>query len=109
MVPLYVRTDGRLRPRPEVRVETLLVAASGPTETLNVDARRVMGLFAKGRGGLSVAEIAAALELPLTTVLILVSTLMNTGHLASPTRAPESQPDIDILWKMLDGLRKLPA
>ncbi|WP_406011645.1 DUF742 domain-containing protein (plasmid) [Streptomyces sp. NBC_00637] len=107
MVPLYVRTDGRLRPREDVRVETVVVAAPGPTETLSVDARRVMRLFADGRGGLAVADISFALHLPPSTVRILVSTLMDSGHLASPAPAHKTGPDTDIIQKVLDGLRQL--
>ncbi|MGY1548227.1 DUF742 domain-containing protein [Streptomyces sp. MN6] len=107
LVPLFVRTDGRLRPRPDVRVETVVIAAPGLTETLSVDTRRVMRLFIGGRGGLAVADIAVALDLPPSTVRILVSTLMDSGHLASPAPAETTGPDTDILQKVLDGLRQL--
>ena len=106
LVPMYVRTGGRLRPREGVRVETVVIAAPAPTENLNVDARRVMRLFAEGRGGLAVADIAVGLDLPPSTVRILVSTLMDSGHLASPAPAHEEGPDTDLMQRVLDGLRQ---
>ncbi|MGW0880593.1 DUF742 domain-containing protein [Streptomyces sp. NPDC002671] len=102
----YVRTGGRNRSRPDVRLETVVIAASGPTDMLGPDTRRVLRLFAGGRGGLAVADIAAALELPPSTVRILVSELMDSGHLASPAPA-EGRPGLDLLQEVLRGLREL--
>ncbi|MYU47651.1 DUF742 domain-containing protein, partial [Streptomyces sp. SID7803] len=50
-----------------------------------------------------------ALQLPPSTVRIIVSSLMDSGHLASPAPpAVEDQPPRnDILQKVLDGLREL--
>ncbi|THA63459.1 DUF742 domain-containing protein [Streptomyces sp. A0958] len=107
MVRPYVRTGGRVRPDRDVRLESVVVAASGPAGELGPDARRVMSLFAVGRGGLAVADIAAALQLPPSTVRIIVSSLMDSGHLASPAAAADDQPQNDLLQKVLDGLREL--
>ncbi|WP_199563592.1 MULTISPECIES: DUF742 domain-containing protein [unclassified Streptomyces] len=107
MVRPYVRTGGRVRPDRDVRPESVMVAAPGPTGELGPDARRVMGLFAVGRGGLAVADIAAALQLPPSTVRIIVSSLMDSGHLAGPAAAADDQPRNDLLQKVLDGLREL--
>ncbi|TRV80169.1 DUF742 domain-containing protein [Streptomyces sp. 130] len=107
MVRPYVRTGGRVRPDRDVRLESVVVAAPGPAGELGPDARRVMGLFAVGRGGLAVADIAAALRLPPSTVRIIVSSLMDSGHLAAPAPAAGDRPRNDILQKVLDGLREL--
>ncbi|MEU9415994.1 DUF742 domain-containing protein [Streptomyces sp. NPDC048272] len=102
----FVRTGGRLRPsRPEVRLEFLVLAATGPADTLRLDHRRVLALTQGVRGGLAVAEIAAVLELPPSTALILVCDLMDSGHLSSPVNARDDQPEIDILKEVLRGLR----
>ncbi len=66
-----------------------------------------MSLFSVGHGGLAVADIAAALQLPPSTIRILVSSLMDSGHLASPEAAVNDQPEDDLLQKVLDGLREL--
>lgn len=108
MVRPYVRTGGQVRPERPVRLESVVIAATGPLLELGPDARRVMSLFAPdGRGGLAVADIAAALQLPPSTVRILVSTLIDSGHLASPVTAVADQPESDVLLKVLHGLRQL--
>ncbi|MFF5488759.1 DUF742 domain-containing protein [Streptomyces virginiae] len=105
MVRPFVRTGGRVRPtRPDVRLESLVLAATGPADTLRPDHRRVLALALSVRGGLAVADIAAVLELPPSTVLILVCDLMNSGHLATPKSARDEQPEIDILREVLRGL-----
>ncbi|GAA1422883.1 DUF742 domain-containing protein [Streptomyces thermospinosisporus] len=107
MVRPYVRTGGQVRARDDVRLESVLVAANAPTEGLSPDARRVMRLFAGAGGGLAVADIAAALELPPSTVRILVSSLMDSGHLTAPVAAAGHQPDFDLLQEVLRGLRSM--
>ncbi|MCX4597500.1 DUF742 domain-containing protein [Streptomyces sp. NBC_01549] len=107
MVRPYVRTGGQVRARDDVRLESVVVAATGPTDALGPDARRVMRLFGGAGGGLAVADIAAALELPPSTVRILVSSLMDSGHLSSPVAATGHQPDFDLLQEVLRGLRSL--
>ncbi|MEW1724670.1 DUF742 domain-containing protein [Streptomyces sp. NPDC093109] len=103
----YVRTGGRARPRRDVRLESVVIAAAGPITDLGADARLVMGLFAGGRGGLAVADIAAALRMPPSTVRILVSFLVDTGHLTSPVAAAPGRPETNLMRRVLDGLREL--
>lgn len=107
MVRPYVRTGGQVRARADVRLESVVIAATGPRDVLGPDARRVMRLFAGAEGGLAVADIAAALELPPSTVRILVSSLMDSGHLSSPVAATDHQPDFDLLQEVLRGLRAM--
>ncbi|WP_107101921.1 MULTISPECIES: DUF742 domain-containing protein [Streptomyces] len=108
LVRPYVRTDGRTRAHPDVRLETVVLAASGPREGLSADARRVMSLFGNARGGgLAVADIAAALEFPPSTVRIIVSSLIDEGLLTRPVPAGEDQPETDLLQEVLRGLRAL--
>ncbi|MFE8941112.1 DUF742 domain-containing protein [Streptomyces sp. NPDC007872] len=107
MIRPHVRTGGRIRPsRPDVGLETLVIAAPGPRDGLGPDARQVMALFDGVRGGRAVAEIAAAVRLPASVVRILVSDLMDKGLLARPVDARTGQPDIDILQEVLRGLRE---
>jgi hypothetical protein len=108
MIRPHVRTGGRVRPsRPDVGLETLVIAASGPHDGLGADARQVMGLFDGVRGGRAVAEIAAALHLAPSVVRILVSDLMDSGHLARPVDARTNQPATALLEEVLNGLRAL--
>ncbi|MFI6400907.1 DUF742 domain-containing protein [Streptomyces sp. NPDC050548] len=106
MIRPYVRTGGRVRPtRTDVRLETLVKAAGVPNGTLPPDARRVLTLVGDAPGALAVADIAAALDLPLSTVRILVSDLLDSRHLATPVDVRSGRPDISILQEVLRGLR----
>ncbi|WP_153455885.1 DUF742 domain-containing protein [Streptomyces smaragdinus] len=107
MIRPYVRTGGQIQAHADVRPESVVVAATGPVAGLSPDARRVMRLFAAGRGGLAVADIAAALELPPSTVRILVSSLIDSGHLAATVAAAADRPEHTTLQKVLHGLREL--
>ncbi|WP_306322052.1 MULTISPECIES: DUF742 domain-containing protein [unclassified Streptomyces] len=108
LVRPYVRTEGRVRPSREVSLETVVLAASGPTHSLGLDARRVMDLFRHSEGGsLAVADIASAVDLPGSTVRILVSGLMDAGLLTEPVAAHTDQPVPDLLQEVLSGLRAL--
>ncbi|MEW1864205.1 DUF742 domain-containing protein [Streptomyces sp. NBC_00669] len=102
----YVRTGGRSRPSRDVRLESLVIAAPAPVQGLEPDARRV---FLLCRGGvLAVAEIAAGLELPPSVVRILVSGLIDSGHLAAPVRRTRADaPSTDLLKEVLHGLRSI--
>ncbi|MER6443663.1 DUF742 domain-containing protein [Streptomyces venezuelae] len=106
LVRPFVRTGGRVRPtRADVRLESLVLAATGPADTLRLDHRRVLNLARDVRGGLAVADIAAVLNLPPSTVLILVCDLIDDGHLTVPRSARDDQPEIDILREVLRGLQ----
>ncbi|TQM26551.1 DUF742 domain-containing protein [Nocardia bhagyanarayanae] len=107
LVRAYVRTGGRSRPTRELDLVTLVVAALAPAPGASPDARRVMNLCS-GRGVLSIAEIAAYLDLPPSVVKIVVSDLMDGGHLTTPTPA-ENLPEIALLEEVLNGLRALSA
>ncbi|CAM5610720.1 DUF742 domain-containing protein [Streptomyces griseorubiginosus] len=106
LVRAYVRTGGRSRPTRGLDLVTLVIAANADQQNLDPDQRRVMGLCRR-QGALSVAEIAAHLDLPATVIKIIVSGLMDTGRLTMPTGDDANQPDIAVLKEVLHGLRKL--
>lgn len=80
---------------------TLLFAANAPLAGLGLDHRRVMTLCQGGP--LTVADVAAHLSLPFAVVKILVSDLIDSGHLSRP--APVALPAPELLKEVLDGLR----
>lgn len=106
LVRSYVRTGGRSRPTRDLDLVTLVVATDAPLP-LNIapDPRRVMGLCQQ-RGALSVAELAAHLDLPPSVVTILVADLMDGGHLTTPAPAYELS-QVALLEEVLHGLRAL--
>lgn len=105
LVRAYVMTGGVSRPSRAMDLVTLLIAQDVPLHGLTPEQRRVMGLCSR-KGALSIAEIAAHLDLPPSVVTILASGLMDSGHLAVPTPIHEI-PDIDLLREVLRGLRQL--
>ncbi|GAA2047555.1 DUF742 domain-containing protein [Catenulispora yoronensis] len=105
LVRAYVMTGGVLRPSRELGLVTLLVAREAPVQGLAPEPRRVLGVCSR-HGALSVAEVAAHLDLPPSVVTILASALLDSGHLAVPV--PDAgAPDIDVLREVLRGLRQL--
>jgi Protein of unknown function (DUF742) len=105
LVRAYVMTGGVSRPTREMDLVTLLVAQDTPLQGLTPEQRRVMGLCSR-QGALSVAEIAAHLDLPPSVVTILASGLMDSGHLSVPTPLSDI-PDVELLREVLRGLRQL--
>ncbi|KZM70314.1 DUF742 domain-containing protein [Nocardia terpenica] len=105
MVRAYVRTGGRMRATRELDLVTLVVAALDPAPGMSPDARRVMGVCSR-RGALSIAEVAAYLDLPPSVVKIVASDLLDSGHLVNPAPA-EALPEVALLEEVLNGLRAL--
>lgn len=105
LVRLHVVTGGRAHPTRNVfDLVTLLAAVRTTTTGLSPEQRRVVELC---RGGsLSVAEIAGHLALPVSVTKVLLSDLVDSGHLAPRSAAPSSQrPSAALLQEVLDGLR----
>ncbi|MEV0293809.1 DUF742 domain-containing protein [Nocardia sp. NPDC050710] len=107
LVRAYVRTGGRSRATRELDLVTLVIANADPAPGAAPDTLRVMNLCSR-RGALSIAEIAAYLDLPPSVVKIVVADLMDSEHLVTPTPA-EYLPEIALLEEVLNGLRALPA
>lgn len=104
----YVLTSGRAHPtRNTLRPETLLLAADPPRLPPSAD-RHERELVRLCRGTLALAEVAAYLRQPVSLVTVLVSDLVDAGHLiVRSNHQPHLLPDSDLLEKVLDGLRKL--
>ncbi|MET7638603.1 DUF742 domain-containing protein [Streptomyces sp. NPDC005438] len=102
----YVVTQGRAHPTRNILDPATLVMATRdlPLDGLNPEQYRIMALCSGGT--LSVAEVASHVSLPLTVTKVLLSDLIDSGHLVS--RAPISVaqlPDASLLQEVLDGLR----
>ncbi|MFF3934369.1 DUF742 domain-containing protein [Streptomyces hirsutus] len=106
LVRPYVRTGGRTRPSTDVRLESVVFAATGTRPGLNTDVRRVLALFAPAQdGGLAVAEVASALALPPSTTRILVADLIEHGLMTLAQRQDDDRPPASLLERVLHGLR----
>ncbi|WP_328323405.1 MULTISPECIES: DUF742 domain-containing protein [unclassified Streptomyces] len=105
----YVISRGRSRPtRNTIGIETLLIAV-GPPHDLPVSAtREERALLRMCRRLLSLVEAAAHLQLPVSLVKVLVSDLVDSGHLSARSGVPQAvPPDGQLLQEVLDGLRRL--
>ncbi|MDH2389001.1 MULTISPECIES: DUF742 domain-containing protein [Streptomyces] len=106
LVRPYVITEGRAHPtRNTVDLVTLVTAVRDrPLNSLNPEKRRVMELC--GGGALSVAEVAAHLSLAVSVTKVLLSDLIDSGHLTVRPPIPKAQlPDARLLQEVLHGLR----
>lgn len=106
LVRPYVVTDGRSHPTRNTLDLVTLVTAVGnrPLTGLSPEKRRVMELC---RGGaLSVAEVAGHLTLAMSVTKVLLSDLIDSGHITPRPPVPKAQlPDGRLLQEVLDGLR----
>jgi hypothetical protein len=109
MIRSHTATGGDATPaRHGLDAATLLLADAGRSLTgLTAQPRRVMELCLPGV--LSVSEVAAHLELPAPVVRVIVSRLLDSGHLAArapfvPAASPHSE---DLLRKVLVALERL--
>jgi hypothetical protein len=55
----------------------------------------------------SVAEVSARLDLPLAVAKVLISDLLARGYLEFRTTTLQNLPDIEMLQKVLNGIRNL--
>jgi uncharacterized protein DUF742 len=105
----YVITKGRSRPsRNTMGVETLLVADTTPSALPVSATREEVALVRMCERLLSMVEAAAHLDLPVSLVRVLVSDLVDSGHLSARPGVPQAvPPDQQLLQEVLDGLRRL--
>jgi hypothetical protein len=105
LVRPHVVTGGRAHPTRNIFDLVTLVSATRTRATgLSPEKRRVMELCQGG--ALSVAEVAAHLALPVSVTKVLLSDLVDSGHVvtrASP--AERDQTEDQLLREVLNGLR----
>lgn len=110
LVRPYAVTRGRTGPRHDLDMITLLVASRWDPN-LERMGREYADIVRLCGHPLSVAEVSAKLSLPLAVTKILVGDLVEGGYLifrSPPSPAAVQQtPDISLLQKVLDGVRRL--
>jgi hypothetical protein len=107
----YTLTNGRTRSRGEelLPIETLVVskaAAQLRAAALPSPQRRVVELCASA---MSIAEISAALDLPLGVARVIVGDLAADEFIQvhMPQTGESDRPDIELLERVLNGLQSL--
>ena len=86
---------------------SLVVAVRSEAEVATLDREYAQILRMCQRRPLSIAEIAAQLNLLMAAVKVLVSDLINSGHLIVRSAPPAVRPDLELLQAVLDGIRRL--
>jgi hypothetical protein len=105
VVPVYAFTAGRTRPAGQELPLEAVVTATGLSGTLQKEWRAIVEMCARPR---SLAEIGAALRVPVGVARVLVGDLANGGYLEVhlPRAADDDGgPGRVILGRLLDGLR----
>lgn len=106
LVRPYALTRGRTRSdRHELNMITLVVKAKSGVAGMGPE---YLGILRLAKQPVSVAELAAHLDLPVAVLKVLASDLIDEQYLLFHNPAPQSKTsDIDTLQAVLDGIRKL--
>ena len=104
----FLMTKGRTTTSVEgLRFETLVQATDTSGDDLRFEPARV---FAQCHEATAIAEISALLHLPIGSVKVVVGDLIESGHLElhrSLDSGSSKQADIELISRLIDGVRKL--
>jgi hypothetical protein len=103
----YALTGGRTRSATDLPLETLVLTSDrgrAVMDQLAMDQRRILELTDQP---ISLAEISAHLDVVIGAVRVLVGDLVSSGFLESRSGTMTEQPDLDLLERVLDGLKAL--
>ncbi|MBT8227698.1 MAG: DUF742 domain-containing protein [Dactylosporangium sp.] len=104
-VPLYVLVNGRTCPRnTSLDLATQVIALPTDTRPLEPEHREIIY---QCESWMSIAEIAAHLDLPLAVAKVLVDILLERGYLAIGSPADKMIADRGLLETILAGLQSL--
>jgi Protein of unknown function (DUF742) len=109
----YTATGGRTRPAHDnLELETLVQTVTGIDEQLAGLGREQRSIAALCRGGMSVAEISARLDLLLGVTRVIVGDMALEGMvvLYRPRAAAANAdlPSVELLERVLHGLKSIP-
>lgn len=108
LVPAYAITGGRTRAvGRDLPWETMVVSTAAGLDNLAALRFEQAGIVDTCRRAMSIIEIAARLEVPPGVASVLVSDLHGHGFLEihRPVLTDEGGPGIDVLQRLLNGLR----
>jgi uncharacterized protein DUF742 len=108
LVRPYAVTGGRTKPRYDLPIEALISAAPYPRRDITTLTPEYKAIIDLCRNWRSVAEVSALLRLPLGVARVLIADMAHEG-LVRVHQSPftEGQPDLQLLERVLVGLRKL--
>jgi hypothetical protein len=108
LVRPYAVTRGRTRPRKQLQIEALVAAAHDEEQDLSALSPECQAILGICRDWRSVAEISAVLRMPLGVARILIADMAMDGLVRiHQLDHAQGRPDLNLLERVLTGLRKL--
>jgi len=108
LVRPYAVTGGRTRPRTQLEIEAMVAAAHYEARDLSVLSPECQAILGFCRDWRSVAEVSAVLRMPLGVARILIADMAVEGLVrVHQLDHAQGRPDLNLLERVLSGLRKL--
>jgi hypothetical protein len=108
LVRPYAVTGGRTKPRTQLQIEAMVAASPYEARDLSVLSPECQAILSFCRDWRSVAEISAVLHMPLGVARVLIADMAMEGLVrVHQTDHAQGRPDINLLERVLSGLRKL--
>ena len=108
LVRPYAVTGGRTKPRYQLQIEAMVAASHYEARDLSVLSPECQAILGFCRDWRSVAEISAVLRMPLGVARVLIADMAMEGLVrVHQIDHAEGRPDINLLERVLSGLRKL--
>jgi hypothetical protein len=108
LVRPYAVTGGRTKPRYQLQIEAMVAASHYEARDLSVLSPECQAILGFCRDWRSVAEISAVLRMPLGVARVLIADMAMEGLVrVHQVDHAQGRPDINLLERVLSGLRKL--
>jgi hypothetical protein len=108
LVRPYAVTGGRTKPKYQLQIEAMVAASHYEARDLSVLSPECQAILGFCRDWRSVAEISAVLRMPLGVARILIADMAMDGLVrVHQTDHEQGRPDMNLLERVLSGLRKL--
>jgi hypothetical protein len=108
LVRPYAVTGGRTKPRYQLQIEAMVAASHYEARDLSVLSPECQAILGFCRDWRSVAEISAVLRMPLGVARVLIADMAVEGLVrVHQLDHAQGRPDLNLLERVLSGLRKL--
>ena len=108
LVRPYAVKGGRTKPRYQLQIEAMVAASHYDAHDLSVLSPECQAILGFCRDWRSVAEISAVLRMPLGVARVLIADMAMEGLVrVHQIDHAQGRPDINLLERVLSGLRKL--
>jgi len=108
LVRPYAVTGGRTKPRYQLQIEAMVAASHYEAHDISVLSPECQAILGFCRDWRSVAEISAVLRMPLGVARVLIADMAMEGLVrVHQIDHAQGRPDINLLERVLSGLRKL--